>query len=281
MNKVVTFIACDNLYEDAQTILFGAPFDGTVSYRPGTRFAPDIIRIDSENLEVYSPYLDKSLTDVQIADIGDVDIYFGAKERSLDSIYETTKKIISDDKRPFMIGGEHLVSLPAFKAVIEKHPDVHVIHIDAHTDLRDTFFGEKLSHATVLRRISDLTGPNKLYQFGIRSGMKEEFQFAQENHYIEPFTINTFSQKVKALKDKAIYLTLDLDALDPSIMMGTGTPEAGGLSYHELMHALYLLKDYNIVGCDVVELAPHYDPSGVSTATASKIIRELLLIITK
>lgn len=281
MNNNVTFIACDKPYEDAKTVIFGAPYDGTVSYRPGTRFAPDIIRLDSANLENYSPYLDKSLVDESITDIGDADIYFGAKERSLDSIYDLTKKIVTDRKRPFMIGGEHLVSLPAFKAVFEHYPDVHVVHIDAHTDLRNTFFGEHLSHATVLRRITDLMGPNKLYQFGIRSGLKEEFEFARENHYIEPFTIQTFSETVKALKDKPIYLTLDLDALDPSIMMGTGTPEAGGLTYNELMKALYALKDYNIVGCDVVELAPHYDPSGVSTAVASKIIRELLLIITK
>jgi agmatinase len=281
MNNNVTFIACDKPYETSKTVIFGAPFDGTVSYRPGTRFAPDIIRIDSSNLEEYSPYLDKSLNDVSITDIGDVDVYFGAKERSLDSIYEFTKNIVDANKRPFMIGGEHLVSLPAFRAVYERYPDVHVIHIDAHTDLRDTFFGEKLSHATVLRRITDLTGPNRLFQFGIRSGIKEEFEFARKNHYIEPFTIRTFNDTINKIKDKPIYLTLDLDSLDPSIMMGTGTPEAGGLTYHELMQALYSLKDHNIVGCDVVELAPHYDPSGVSTAIASKIIRELLLIITK
>ena len=281
MINTVTFIACDKDYDKAQTVIFGAPFDGTVSYRPGTRFAPDIIRIDSANIESYSPYLDKDLNDFSITDIGDCDVFFGNKFKTLDSIYETTKSIVQDGKRPFMFGGEHLVTYPAVKAVYEQYPNLKVIHIDAHTDLRDTFFGEELSHATVLKRVHDLVGDKNIYQFGIRSGLKKEFEFAKKHLTIEPFTINTFEEVTKEIKDMPIYLTLDLDVLDPSIMMGTGTPEAGGLTYKELMQALYTLKDFNIVGLDVVELAPHYDPSGVSTAIASKIIRELLLISAK
>ncbi|MFU8785964.1 MAG: agmatinase [Candidatus Izemoplasmataceae bacterium] len=281
MTNTVTFIECDKTYEEAKTVIFGAPFDGTVSYRPGTRFAPDQIRIDSANIESYSPYLDKDLKDYSIADIGDVDVYFGNKFKTLDSIYECTKKIVDASKIPFMFGGEHLVTYPAVKAVFEKYPNLKIIHIDAHTDLRDTFFGEELSHATVLKRVHDLVGDHNIYQFGIRSGLKKEFDFAKEHFYIEPLTVNTLPDIASTLNNTPIYLTLDLDVLDPSIMMGTGTPEAGGITYKELMHGLYALSNLNIVGLDVVELSPHYDPSGVSTAIASKIIRELLLIVNK
>lgn len=277
--NTLTFIGCDTLYKDAKIAMFGAPFDGTTSYRPGTRFAPQTIRIDSEGLETYSPYLDKDLTDQNIIDVGDVDVTFGNTQATLSTIKAMTASLIKDGKKPFMIGGEHLVTLPQFEGILDAYPNVRIIQFDAHTDLRDDYSGEPLSHATVIKKIHDLIGDNRIYQFGIRSGTKAEFDFAASHTYLEKFTANTIKHIVKNLKDVPIYITIDLDVLDPSIMAGTGTPEAGGLLFKELMTALYTLKDLNIVGADVVELAPHYDQSGVSTATASKVIRELLLML--
>lgn len=277
--NTLTFIDCDTPYKDARIALFGAPFDGTTSYRPGTRFAPQTIRMDSKGLETYSPYLDKDLSTQNVLDVGDIDVTFGNTQNTLNTIKEMTASIIKDNKKPFMIGGEHLVTLPQFEAILDAHPNVRVIQFDAHTDLRDAYCGESLSHATVIKKIHDLIGDGRIYQFGIRSGTKAEFEFAESHTYLEKFTANTISTIVEDLKNVPIYITIDLDVLDPSIMSGTGTPEAGGLQFKEFMTALYTLKGLNIVGADVVELAPHYDQSGVSTATASKVIRELLLML--
>ena len=273
------FIGCDKAYEESDIVIVGAPFDGTVSFRPGTRFAPNVIRTDSDGLETYSPYLDKDLTDQRIHDYGDIDMVFGSKERSLNALYNTIKELIHDNKIPLTIGGEHLISYAPIKALSEKYDDLHVIQFDAHTDLRKDYMGEKFSHATVMRLAHELLGNQKIYQFGIRSGLKEEFDFASNYTTLEKFKARTVSTVAKTLLDKPIHLTIDLDVLDPSILPGTGTPEAGGLSYNELMDAVYQLKGLNIVGIDVVELSPHYDASGVSTAVAAKIIRECLLLL--
>lgn len=275
----LTFISCDADYNESDIVIFGAPYDGTTSYRPGTRFAPDTIRIDSDGLETYSPYLDIDIEDKSITDIGDVEFPFGNVNKTLDNIYETSNSILKDNKKPLMIGGEHLVTLPQVRATVEKYTDLHIIHFDAHADLRNDYLGEPLSHATVMRRCFDLVGKDKIYQYGIRSGTKEEFEFAKDNTNIEKFEASKIKDDVKKLKDKPIYLTIDLDVLDPSVFSGTGTPEPGGLTFKELMEALSALKGLNIVGCDVVELSPHYDTTGVSTAVASKVIREILCLL--
>ncbi len=275
----ISFIGCEHPYNDARIVLFGAPFDGTVSFRPGTRFAPSVIRQDSFGLETYSPYLDKDLKDANVHDAGDIDVVFGNTRKTLDRIRDKAKDIVTSNKIPFLIGGEHLVTLGAIEALSERFPNLKVLHFDAHTDLRDSYEDEKLSHATVMRRVYELLGDKSIYQFGIRSGLKEEFLFAKNHLTIEPFTLNTVGDVVKNLNANPIYISLDLDVLDPSTMMGTGTPEPGGVTFKELTHALYQLKGLNIVGCDVVELSPHYDTSGVSTAVAAKLIRELLMIL--
>ncbi len=278
MNKL-NFISCDKNYEEADIVIFGVPFDSTVSFRPGARFAPNVIRLESDGIETYSPYLNKDIEDLSITDIGDVEVIPANVSKTLDNIYEQTKAIINDDKFPFMIGGEHLVTLPAIKALNEKYPDLHIIHFDAHTDLRNEYLGEELSHATVMRRVHDLVGDNKIYHFGIRSGLKEEFIFANEHNFIEKYTVGSVKETANRLKEFPIYITLDLDVLDPSILSGTGTPEAGGLTFKELHSAILSLKELNIVGCDIVELAPTLDQSGTSTAVANKLIREMLLLI--
>ncbi len=280
LNKnIETFIACDCEYEEAKVVLFGAPFDSTTSNRPGTRFASKAIRGESFGLETYSPYLDKDLEDAKVFDSGDIELCFGNARKALDQIAERTRTILEDGKIPFMIGGEHLVSLGAFEEIAKEYPEVHIIHFDAHADLRDEYLEAPLSHACVIRRCHDIVGDGRIFQFGIRSGEKSEFYWAKEGHTtMRKFDFQGLAEVVNSLKGKPIYFTIDLDVLDPSIFPGTGTPEAGGVSFLELIEAIRVVcKESKIVGCDVNELSPSYDLSGVSTAVACKVVREFLL----
>lgn len=278
MNRNVhTFIACDHEYQESEIVLFGAPFDGTTSYRPGTRFASAAIRNESYGIETYSPYQDKDLLDKKIFDAGDLEFGFGNTQRVIDTIEEMTKQILDDKKKPLMIGGEHLVTLGSVKAVVEQYPELHIIHFDAHADLRDDYLGEKLSHASVMRRCHELVGDGKIYQFGIRSGDREEFVWAKDHVFTQKFNLDGIDKVVEKLQGKPIYLTIDLDVLDPSVFPGTGTPEAGGVTFMELMKALKEVFKLNVVAMDMNELSPVYDQSGASTALACKLLRELLL----
>lgn len=280
--NISTFIGCEKEYDEAEVVLFGIPFDGTTSFRPGTRFAMQAIRPDSYGLETYSPYLDKDLEDCAVFDGGDVEVPLGNTEQVMETILDYTRSIVADGKKFVMVGGEHLVSFPTIQAVAEKYPDLHIIHFDAHTDLRDTYNGQKLSHATVLRRAHDLLGDGRIFQFGIRSGTKEEFDWSKLHLTQEKFSFHTLRSVVEKLKNVPVYITIDLDVLDPATFPGTGTPEPGGWTYRELLEAIQSFKKLNnIVAADVVELSPQYDPSGASTAVACKTIRELLLTISK
>ncbi|WP_026477950.1 agmatinase [Alkaliphilus transvaalensis] len=275
-----SFIGCEASLEESDIVLFGAPYDGTSSFRPGSRFAASRIRIDSYGLETYSPYLDRDLEDRKVHDAGDLSFAFGNRDLVLDNIRSFSKEIMTQGKKPVMIGGEHLVTLPVVEAVYEKYPELVVLHFDAHTDLRNDYMGEKFSHATVIKNIWDFLGDGRIYQFGIRSGLKEEFQWADEGHtFMNKFGYDKLDEAIEKIKDKPVYLTIDLDILDPSIFPGTGTPEPGGIGFADMMKILNKLTALNIVGADVVELAPDYDPTGVSTAVASKIIREVMLIL--
>ncbi|CAI3450138.1 agmatinase [Enterococcus cecorum] len=277
--NIETFIACESSYEEAQTVLFGAPYDSTTSYRPGTRFASRAIRSESFGLETYSPYQDKDLEEIQVFDSGDLELSFGRVDLALADIKARTQTILADNKRPFMIGGEHLVTLPAVEATFEKHPDLQVIQFDAHTDLREDYLDAKLSHATVIRRIHDFLGDGKIHQFGIRSGERAEFQFAKEHTNLHKYNLDGLKETVAALKDTPVYLTIDLDVFDPGVFPGTGTPEAGGIFFMEFVESLKLISQLNIVALDVNELSPTLDQSGASTALACKVVRELLLAI--
>lgn len=277
--NIETFIACESSYEEAQTVLFGAPYDSTTSYRPGTRFASRAIRSESFGLETYSPYQDKDLEEIQVFDSGDLELSFGRVDLALADIKSRTQTILADNKRPFMIGGEHLVTLPAVEATFEKYPDLQVIQFDAHTDLREAYLDAKLSHATVIRRIHDFLGDGKIHQFGIRSGERAEFQFAKEHTNLHKYHLDGLKETVAALKDTPVYLTIDLDVFDPGVFPGTGTPEAGGIFFMEFVESLKLISQLNIVALDVNELLPTLDQSGASTALACKVVRELLLAI--
>lgn len=282
MLKKVTspFQSCEAEYSDANVVIFSCPMDTTCSFRPGTRFAGPAIRTDSFGVEWYSPYYDRDLKDYQTCDIGDLDLPIGDVKRCLKIIEETTTQIVNDNKIPMMIGGEHLVSLGVIRSMVAKYPDLRIIHFDAHTDLRDEFFGMKLSHATVLKRAYDLLGDDRIYQFGIRSGSKEEFEWAKKHVKMQKFNLNGLAEVIEKIKNYPVYITVDLDVLDPSVFPGTGTPEPGGITYKELLDAFQeFLNLNNIVGADIVELSPHYDASGASTAVACKTLREMVLLL--
>ena len=281
--NVETFIGCDAEYADASVVLFGAPFDSTTSFRPGARFGPAAMRHESFGLETYSPYQDADLTDYSVFDSGDLELCFGSAEQALRDIEERAEVILRDGKLPVLLGGEHLVTLGSFRAVFRQHPDVHVIHFDAHADLRDDYLGAKLSHACVLRRCHELVGDGRIHQFCIRSGEREEFRFAARHTDLHALTLDGLDAVADQLKASGapVYFTIDLDCLDPSAFPGTGTPEAGGVSFTQLLEAMRKVAECRIVGADVNELAPMLDASGASTATACKVLRELLLAILK
>ena len=281
--NVETFIGCESSFEEASIVLYGAPFDSTTSFRPGARFGPAAMRHESFGLETYSPYQDRDLMDISVFDSGDLELCFGSSEMALADIQKRAEEILEADKFPLLLGGEHLVTLAAVRAVAAKYPDLHIIHFDAHADLRDDYLGARLSHACVLRRCHDLLGDGRIHQFCIRSGEREEFRFAAQHTDFHPLSFEGLEETVRELKEKnvPIYFTIDLDCLDPAAFPGTGTPEAGGVTFLELLEAIRMVAQGNVVGADVNELAPMLDASGVSTATACKVLRELLLAIAK
>ena len=278
LNKnIETFLGCDNEYDESNIVIFGAPFDSTTSYRPGTRFASKTMRAESYGLETYSPYLDLDMEDMAVFDGGDLELSFGNTELALKDIEDMTAQILADGKLPFMIGGEHLVTLGAVRAVAAKYPDLHILHFDAHADLREEYLGARLSHASVLHRCWDIVGDGKIFQFGIRSGDREEFRWGKEHVFTHKFDFDGLDEVIEQLKGKPVYFTLDLDVLDPSVFPGTGTPEAGGVSFKELLNAIMRVSELDIVGSDMNELSPMLDQSGASTAVALKLMREWLL----
>lgn len=280
--NVETFLECDKDFEDAKIILFGAPFDGTTSYRPGTRFGSSAIRRESFGIESYSPYQDRDLIDAPVLDCGDLELCFGNTQGVLADIDRQTWAVLEHGKLPFMLGGEHLVTLGAFRAALRKYGDICLIHFDAHADLREEYLGVALSHACVLRRCWELVGDGRIHQFGIRSGDREEFRWGRGHVETHRFNFDGLEEKISALAGRPVYFTVDLDVLDPSVFPGTGTPEPGGVSFDALRQAVTLVcSRANVVACDVNELSPHYDPSGISTMAACKIVREMLLALDK
>lgn len=275
------FIKSHPNYEESKAVLYGMPMDWTVSYRPGSRFGPNKIREVSIGLEEYSPYLDRELGDVKFFDAGDIPLPFGNPEKSLVEIETYVHTLLRDGKIPMGMGGEHLVSLPVMKAVASKYDDLAIIHFDAHTDLRENYEGEEYSHSTPIRKIADLIGPKNVYSFGIRSGMKEEFEWAKEQgmHLSKFEVLEPLKRVLPSLEGRNVYVTIDMDVLDPAHAPGTGTVDAGGITSRELLASIHAIaaSGVNVVGFDLVELAPVYDHSDQTANTASKLIREMIL----
>ena len=281
--NVEAFLGCDAAYEEAEIVLFGAPFDSTTSYRPGARFGPAAIRHESYGLETYSPYQDADLCDCAVFDAGNLELCFGDSGLALNGIAARTEEILGDGKLPLMLGGEHLVTLGSVRATAARYPDLHILHFDAHADLRDDYLGARLSHACVMRRCHELLGDGRIHQFCIRSGDREEFRFAGAHTELHRFGFEGLEDTVARLRaaKTPVYLTVDLDCLDSAVLPGTGTPEAGGVSFMQLLDAIRTAASCRIVGADVNELSPMLDASGMSTATACKVVRELLLALLK
>ena len=286
MEPTKPFIGTESAYEFRKntTHIIGFCFDGTTSFRPGARFGPDAIRDASFGLECYSPYLDRDLEDYSILDSGNLPIYPSKWKLTNDYFHGITKdlKLKEDQIKILTLGGEHSISYGPIRLCLEQYEDLVLIHLDAHTDLRDGYLEEKFSHASIIRRCWDhMDENNKLIQYGIRSGTKEEFEFMKEHNTLAK-SLDAFLKVVKEIEVKRpIYLTLDLDFFDPAFLPGTGTPEAGGENFHSFVSLMKILKDKNFVGADVVELAPMIDSTGNSQAFASKVVREVLLALQK
>ena len=267
-----------DLKDEHDIRIIGAPFDGTVSFRPGARFGPAAIRDASDGVETYSPYLDANLEDVRYSDIGDLELPMGDVGNVLTIIREAVEECLADDAIPFLLGGEHLVSLPAIEAVFEKHPGLVVVQLDAHADQRDDYLGVKLSHACVMRRASELIGDENVRQIGIRSGTRREYELMRGFGTLITFRDHDLDELIDWIGERPVYLTVDLDVFDPACLPGTGTPEPGGIDWWIFQRFIKVMQDCDIVGLDVVELAPQLDSSGCSSVLAAKAVREMLLL---
>ena len=280
LRKRGSFIGCANQLKEAEIVMVGAPMDFTSSFRGGSRFGPSAICDVSDVLETYSPELDRDLEEIQFYDAGDIGLPVGNSQSSLDMIYATINDIVKAEKTPVVLGGEHLITFPVIQVLSQKYPDLFVLQFDAHADLRDSYDGEKLSHATVMRRIVELIGGDRVFQFGIRSGTKEEFQYAKHNtHLIKGNVVEAIESFLRIIGNHPLYITFDIDVLDPAYAPGTGTPEPGGISSKELFSSIYCLQNVNIVGFDIVEVNPAFDSSQRTQILAAKVLREMVLIM--
>ncbi len=276
-----TFISAKASWKDAWAVILGCPYDGSASFRPGARFGPSAIRRASWGIETYSPYQNQDLTQCSIHDMGDLEFPLGEKKISLDLVRKALRKILSESKFPILLGGDHLITLPSIEELYKKYPQLQIIHMDAHTDLREEYLGESVSHCTVMRKLIDHIGRGKLFQIGIRSGTKEEFKLASEMKSIFQTDMASLNTMLRRIGRNPVYVSLDLDVLDPSVLPGVGTPEPGGLSFREVISIFKKLQSLRVIGFDIVELTPDYDPTQVSSVTASVILREMILAFCK
>jgi len=272
-----TFVSSKASFEEGKIVILGCPFDGSASFRPGARFGPSAIRKASWGIETYSPYFRRDLTQLLIHDMGDLELPLGEKKIAFDYIQKALRKILSKNKFPILLGGDHLITLPILEEIIQVYPNLHLLQLDAHTDLREDYLGETLSHSTVMRRVVDRLGKGRLFQIGVRSGTEGEFKLAKEMKSIVSSDQRSLRAMVRRLRNRPVYITLDLDLFDPSLLPGVGTPEPGGLTFQEFISLLKVLKSLHVIGFDIVELTPDYDPTQISSVTASVILREMIL----
>ncbi len=272
-----TFVSCKASFEKARTVIVGCPFDAGASFRPGARFGPSALRKASWGIETYSPYFRRDLTELPIHDCGDLELPLGEKKIAFNLIRKAVRKILSEHKFPVLLGGDHLITLPVLEEVVRVYPGLRLLQLDAHTDLREDYLGETVSHSTVMKRASERLGRGRLYQLGVRSGTKEEFAQAIKMRSIVSPDQKSIRSLIRTLGNKPVYLTLDLDLFDPSLLPGVGTPEPGGLGFEQFIKLLKALSSLRVIGFDIVELTPDYDPTQISSVTASVILREMIL----
>ncbi|MGF7186558.1 agmatinase [Desulfitispora alkaliphila] len=273
------FIGASSSYEESDTVIIGAPMDYTVSFRPGTRMGPGSIRSVSEGIEEYSFYLDKDLSELKYCDLGDILLPFGNVEASLHAIQETVSSILAAGKSPLTLGGEHLITYPIVKAFAQQgYDNLTVIQFDAHADLRTDYMGVDNSHATVMRKVAEIVGSPNVFQLGIRSGTKEEFDYGnKETNFFPEDIVSPLNQVIEKIGERPVYITVDIDVVDPAFAPGTGTPEPGGCTSTELIKALHRLSELNVVGFDLVEVSPMMDVGDCTSLLGAKLTREALL----
>ncbi len=271
------YLSATASFEKSNAVILGCPYDGSASFRPGARFGPSAIRRASWGIETFSPYFQRDLSQCFLHDMGDLELPLGEKKISLGLIRNALGKILSEKKFPILLGGDHLISLPIIEEMLTVYPRLHLLQIDAHADLREDYLGEPLSHSTVMRKVLDHLGESKLFQIGIRSGTEEEFKLARKMKSIFTLEPGCLSSMLKRLRNQPVYITLDLDVFDPGLLPGVGTPEPGGLTFPEFIFLLKKLQTLRVVGFDIVELTPDYDPTQISPVTASVILREMIL----
>ena len=257
--------------------LFGVPYDGTTSFRPGARFGPAAIREVSSGIETYCPQLDLDLEDLAFADLGALAIPHGAPEPVLAAVEQATSSVLELGLAPLMLGGEHSISSGAVAAVARRHPALVLVQLDAHADLRQEWLGSRHNHACAMRRCLEVLPSGTLRQIAIRSGTRDEFQELRSSGRL--VAIEAMAAALRPLRGSPLYLTVDLDWFDPAVLPGTGTPEPGGFHWGDFAQLVEELRHHHLVGADVVELAPQLDPSGVSAVLAAKVVRSLLLLL--
>ena len=273
------FIACRASLPDARIILFGIPFEGRVNLRRGADRGPRELRLASDSIETYSPFLGRDLEDLALADLGDCELGDGAPREQLTRAREEIRRFWRPGLRPVTLGGDHTATLPVIEVLAPAIPDLRILQLDAHPDLREEFLGERYNYASAMARVMDVVAPERVFQVGMRTGAREEFQRKAPHlfpaHRIHP--VEAVRGLLPELRAHPLYVTIDVDVLDPSEAPGTGAPEPCGITAAELVEIVRLLEPCRIVGTDLMEVAQAWDPSGRTGITASWILREAIL----
>tara|TARA_B100000579_G_scaffold169056_1_gene137685 strand:- start:2180 stop:3073 length:894 start_codon:yes stop_codon:yes gene_type:complete len=284
-NDGAIFMGAKRSINNCKVSLLGVPYDGTSCFRPGSRFGPSSVREDSYGIETYCPQLNLDLDDINFADLGTLDIPIGDAKLMIDYVEDATDILLKNNLKPLIIGGEHSITSGVIKSAIKNYPNLIIIQLDAHADLRDEWLGNKFSHACTMKRCLEILPSKKILQVGIRSGTKLEFIEMKNYKSLIPYTLGDnakyLANALKDFKGTPIYLTFDLDWFDPSIMPGTGTPEPGGYFWGDFATIIEVLKSHNLIGADMVELSPKLDNSGISSILAAKVIRSLIMLLNK
>ena len=284
-NDGAIFMGAQRGIDQSRVSLLGVPYDGTCCFRPGARFGPSAVREDSYGIETYCPQLNLDLEDINFADIGSLNVPLGDAKLTLDYISDATNILLKNNLKPLIIGGEHSITIGIIKSIITNYPDLIMLQLDAHADLRDEWLGSKFSHACTMKRCLEILPSKKIFQIGIRSGTKPEFLEMNNNKSLIQYTLGenakSLEKALKSFKGRPIYLTFDLDWFDPSIMPGTGTPEPGGYFWGDFAAIINVIKSHNLIGADVVELSPKLDNTGISSILAAKVIRSLIMLLDK
>ena len=284
-NNGAIFMGAQRSIYQCKVSLLGVPYDGTCCFRPGARFGPSAVREDSHGIETYCPQLNLDLEDINYADLGSLDLPLGDTELIIDYVKNATDVLLKNNLKPLIIGGEHSITNGIIKSLITNYPELIMIQLDAHADLREEWLGSKFSHACTMKRCLEILPSKKIFQIGIRSGTKSEFLEMYNNKRLIQHTLGKkakyLDEALKSLKGTPIYLTFDLDWFDPSLMPGTGTPEPGGYFWNDFAAIIDVIKSHNLIGADVVELSPKLDNTGISSILAAKVIRSLIMLLDK